>query len=362
MLAFQPLFLPSFFLSPRLQAATRAHEHDIESLAALSIICAATATSRDRAEKLESVLTKPLEGNDAAPSMAAVYCASLRALAHLGTHFPFMTAITADLLRRFLFDPSPLLVALARHNSPYRARDFGHGGRESKDEWDGTHQTHRSSAAGARVADRVSSAAIDGLIRLTCLEGQQQQQNAGMALVSSVTLVQRTVEDAEAEARAEAETANGDSHDDSEHDSVEQQREKLLVRNGVRVMAAVAEAVAATEPDAVTQAAAALYQRLAAGPSLLDTETLHALVRVGTAGPTAAFDSVCDMLLSLALQMLDASAHTGEGENERDRYHYLERDDALATALVTLFAAVPKACLAVRETEWTVWVFVGVEW
>lgn len=302
------LFLTPFLPPPPPSAAaSRARAYEAEAMASLAIFTAATATSRDRAEKLEALLMKTLETKEAALAMTNLYRATVRAVALLGMNFPTMTQVATDTLRRFLFEPSALLQSLQER-----------GGEEGP-----------RSRKYLSAADLIGDAAVEGLSQLTCHEGVKQH-NSGAALIASISLSRTLAEDAQ---------------------GAEGIRQQLLLRHGIRTIASIAEAVADDEANAVTQAATMLYQRLMAGPSPLDTETLLALVRAGTAGPAQAFDGVFDMLLSLALQMLSLSFVAAEEQDAEDKqqFRYLERDDAMTTALVQLFALAPEGLVTVGQ-------------
>jgi hypothetical protein len=274
-------------------------------MASLTILTAATATSRDRAEKLESLLMKTLETQEAALAMTNLYRATIRAITLLGVNFPTMIQVSTDTLRRFLFEPSAVLLSLQERGGEDgpRARKY------------------------LAAAELVGQAAIEGLSRLTCHESAKQH-NSGAALIASISLAKSPLEAA---------------------DGLDGSLQQLLLRHGIRTIAAIARAVAHDEVNAVTQAATTLYQRLTAGPSPLDTETLLALVNVGTAGPAQAFEGVFDMLLSLALQMLcPSSSASDESEEANLRFRYLDRDDALSLAFVELFSSAPDGLVTVR--------------
>lgn len=296
----------------------------MRSMAACMLLAAATATTRDKAERVEAIINQTMEVTEPSLAMLSAYRAAIKSLEYLGQNFIGATVVATDALRRYLCEPSPLLCAMA-------VAGTAPGGAE------------HYAACELLCADAVS--ALAKLLR----QSSAKQRNAGRIFVTSLPLPRPP---------AAGDTATQISH-------------RLLYCNSVQLMTAVTEAVAAQEPDCATQAANLLYQRLHGGPSGCETETLLALARVGAAGPPVCFDSVLEMLLALALGMshpppsssataaatsstVAGSASTSSLFPQPDStttalYRSLEKDDALVTAFQKLFTKARSTSIKVRR-------------
>lgn len=269
-------------------------------MAACILLAAATAGTREKAERVETIANQALDGADASLAFLVVYRAALNAIAYLGQHFTGATTVAMDTLRRFLCDPSPLLQAFLA--APDKVRD---------------HQA---------ACDLLCADATKGLCTLVRL-ATAKQRNSGIAFVTSVGQPRPLTA---AEANEPAAVA----------------RHKLLFLNSVQLIVAVTEAVAVDEPECATQAANMLYQRLHSGFSSYDNDTLMGLMAVGAAGPSHCFDAVVEMLLTLAVGILPPSMSAGATTSP-----YNLGPSTLTFAFQRLFSKVRSPCLKVSRKE-----------
>lgn len=290
--------LASRFVTELAQTQSKISEEDysdtIKSLAIAVDLVVATVATQAEADATEDTLQGLMvveEGDVVTVESVPLYAACLRGRAALANRWSVLHGAVLQATRRFLVQPSPILV-----------------------------QLHRRGAEGAVAT--LHKECCDGLVALL-----QAREGAPppdvVAFLSSLSASSSVLSDG---------------------------NEPLVVENVSKALVAVACDLQGTDGASVKHCVTLLYQKLFFPPSRLDVIILHQLGTLAAGACEAAFPPVADVLEQVTRRAFASRLETGaaadEGSEDPAKYRYILEGDTVASTLHDLGRA-----LASKEAQ-----------